>query len=116
MCLLGDLEQVAEVISLPAHSRQAAVHDAIGPNATDAKRNAESRWLESLERATALPVRVQTMKVLAETMIKLVHLEREVYSLDSINDTEDDQGAMAALQEVLHTIDGKGTGLPRNAE
>lgn len=55
--------------------------------------------LEAYERVIALPTHVRVMKDLADTMTKLVTLERQAYGLD-----DDDSSPVDALTTLLHSI------------
>lgn len=55
--------------------------------------------LEAYERVIALPTHVRVMKDLADTMTKLVTLERQAYGLDDV-----DSSPVDALTTLLHSI------------
>lgn len=55
--------------------------------------------LEAYERVIALPSHVRVMKDLADTMTKLVTLERQAYGLDDV-----DSSPVDALTTLLHSI------------
>ncbi len=55
--------------------------------------------LEAYERVTSLPSHVRVMKDLADTMTKLVTLERQAYGLDDM-----DSSPVDALTTLLHSI------------
>lgn len=55
--------------------------------------------LEAYERVISLPTHVRVMKDLADTMTKLVTLERQAYGLD-----DDDSSPVDALTTLLHSI------------
>lgn len=55
--------------------------------------------LEAYERVTSLPTHVRVMKDLADTMTKLVTLERQAYGLD-----DEDNSPADALTTLLHSI------------
>lgn len=68
----------------------------------------------AVQKVLELPSRTATMKMLADTMTKLIGLEREAYSLETAKD--DDHGdAHDDLKRLLASIDGAGTGLPQHA-
>lgn len=67
----------------------------------------------AVQKVLELPSRTATMKMLADTMTKLIGLEREAYSLETAKD--DDRGdAHNDLKKLLASIDGSGTGLPQH--
>lgn len=55
--------------------------------------------LEAYERVISLPTHVRVMKDLADTMTKLVTLERQAYGLDDV-----DSSPVDALTTLLHSI------------
>lgn len=68
--------------------------------------------IATVRKAFDLPSRAGMLKSLADTIAKLIALEREAYGLDS----EPDRNKNVATEhfaEILRQIDGVGTGLPR---
>ncbi|WP_372886114.1 hypothetical protein [Psychrobacter sp.] len=59
----------------------------------------DASQLEAYERVTSLPTHVRVMKELADTMTKLVTLERQAYGLDDV-----DSSPVDALTTLLHSI------------
>lgn len=108
MKLLTELEQTAEATPL-IERLEALVASDVG-----ADEKARAQRTAALQKMLELPTRTATMKALAETMTKLIGLEREAYSLETAKD--DDRGdAHDDLKRLLASIDGAGTGLPQHA-
>lgn len=106
MNLLGELEQTAEAIPL-IERLEALV-------AAEAKMDekAQVQRAQALNKVLELSNRTQTMKALAETMTKLIALEREAYSLATAEKNKDKEGVGGQITDLLKQIDGAGTGLP----
>lgn len=70
----------------------------------------------AVQKTLELPNRTATMKMLADTMTKLIGLEREAYSLKTDDaKSPDDDGGVGSIKALLTSIDGAGTGLPSHA-
>lgn len=78
---------------------------------------AMARLIE-LDKLLQLPVRASVMKALADTMVKLIGLEREAYSLESAKKPGEGEGgeALDELRNILKSNDGSGTGLPAHVK
>lgn len=110
MRLLDELEHTAESIDLIEQLEALVAEDR---QDTDGEQDRDKRWA-ALQKVLALPTRTQTMKALAETMTKLIALEREAYSLETKGPGADNT-ASDQLRNLLSEIDGAGTGLPSHA-
>jgi hypothetical protein len=98
--LTGEIERVVAAI-------MADTQDTGG----NAERAAER--LKALDKLLELPTRTGAMKALAETMSKLVTMEREAYDLDNAGDKDNPSDVVTSLRDLLARNDGAGTGLPR---
>lgn len=108
MTLLGELEQGAA--AKPLLERLAAlVAEGVGMDPI-----AVAKQAAQLEKALELSTRTATMKMLADTLTKLIALEREAYSLAS-EGGKDQADTGEQLADLLKQIDGAGTGLPAHA-
>lgn len=105
MKLLGELEQTAEAIPLIERLEALVAMDASDDPISVAKR------ADALRKVLELPTRTGTMKMLAETMTKLVTLERQAYSLDTEKDKTPEGEGFEAFRAMMGRIDGAGTGL-----
>jgi hypothetical protein len=72
---------------------------------------AQAQRAAALQKVLELPTRTGTMKMLADTMTKLVTLERQAYSLDDEKVTAPDDDGFEAFRALMTRIDGAGTGL-----
>lgn len=83
----------------------------------EGKDAARTRLIE-LDKLLQLPTRAGVMKALADTMVKLIGLEREAYSLESAKKPGDGEGGdmMDELRGILKSNDGSGTGLPAHVK
>lgn len=105
MKLLGELEQTAEAIPLIERLEALVASDAGADEKAIAQRAA------ALQKVLELPTRTGTMKMLADTMTKLVTLERQAYSLDNDDKGGSDDDGLGAFRALMNRIDGAGTGL-----
>lgn len=110
MNLLAELEQTAEAVPLIERLEALVATDADADEKEQAKRAA------LLQKVLELPTRTATMKALAETMTKLIALEREAYSLAGEDPDKRKDSAGDQIADLLRQIDGAGTGLPNHAE
>lgn len=108
MKLLAELEQTAEGAPLIERLEALVAHD------VGADEKAQAQRAAALQKVLELPTRTATMKALADTMTKLIGLEREAYSLETAKDDEHGD-AYDDLKRLLASIDGAGTGLPQHA-
>ena len=69
----------------------------------------------AVQKVLELPNRTATMKMLADTMTKLIGLEREAYSLKTDAKDPGEDGGAGSIKALLAAIDGAGTGLPSHA-
>lgn len=65
----------------------------------------------AVQKVLELPNRTYTMKMLADTMTKLIGLEREAYSLESDKDPSGADDGFEAFRKLMDRVDGAGTGL-----
>ena len=105
--LLDDLETISDNVSLI--ERLAA---AVAKGLELSPKETEQR-VAAVRKAFDLPSRAGMMKSLADTMTKLIKLEREAYGLDAAPDTNKN-AASEQFAEMLRQIDGARTGLPRH--
>lgn len=103
--LLHDLEAISAKLPLIERLALAVSKDAgLDPNES-------SQRVAALRRAFDLPSRASMMKSLADTMAKLIAMERNAYGLD--NESDSVKGGWGdQLAEMLRQIDGAGTGMP----
>lgn len=115
MSMLDELEAAG---SLAAVEREKLITALIAGtfDAGGDKDDAKLRLIE-LDKLLQLPTRSGVMKALADTMVKLVGLEREAYSLETAKKPGDGDGGEVVdqLRGMLKSIDGSGTGLPAHA-
>lgn len=108
MNLLSELEQTAEATPLIERLEAVLAKD-LGADPITMRKRADL-----LQKVLDLPSRTGTMKALADTMTKLIALEREAYSLAT--NPDDDKGDVGdQVADLLRQIDGAGTGLPSHA-
>lgn len=107
MKLLGELEHTGEHIDLIEQLEQLVSVQGEVDEKTAEKRAA------ALQKVLELPTRAGVMKALAETMTKLIALEREAYSLETAKEPGEGQSATDTFKAWLQQIDGAGTGLPK---
>lgn len=116
MRLLDELEAMGDTApALRDLAELLAVETANGGGSSADVKEAAKR-MELLDAVIALPTRTQTMKMLADTMTKLIGLEREAYSLANAKDSDEPGSGLSDLKRLLGEIDGAGTGLPRHAD
>lgn len=111
MNLLAELEQTAEATPLIERLEALVAADAGLDGTVALKRQ------QQLDKVLELGNRTATMKMLADTMTKLIGLEREAYSLKTADakDPDGDDGGVGSIKALLTAIDGAGTGLPSHA-
>lgn len=109
MDLLAELEQTAEAAPLIERLEALVAADAGLDGAIVLKRQ------QQLVKVLELGNRTATMKMLADTMTKLIGLEREAYSLKTDAKDPDEDGGAGSIRALLAAIDGAGTGLPSHA-
>lgn len=112
MKLLDELEHTGEHIDLIEQLERLVALDQLGP---DSPKSAFEKRAQLLHKVLELPTRTGVMKALAETMTKLIALEREAYSLETARDQSEGVSATDTFKSWLQQIDGAGTGLPKRA-
>lgn len=112
MRLLDELEATCQLAAGEVERMRAIVIQGV-VDAGGATEDARER-LKALDKLLDFPTRTGAMKMLADTMTKLIALEREAYSLATDTEKDKDDGS-AQLAELLSQIDGAGTGLPSHA-
>jgi len=96
MKLLAELESQTDNQGLYAQLQE-LLHDPIGDDDGPAAKERHRKRLEVFDKAMSLGSRTSTMKALAESLSKLVALEREAYGISSSPGEADDP-----LAQLLH--------------
>lgn len=108
MKLLDELEATCQLAAGEVERMRTIVIQGV-IDAGGATEDARER-LKALDKLLDFPTRTGAMKMLADTMTKLVTLERQAYSLDADDGGSDDDG-LDAFRALMNRIDGAGTGL-----